>query len=179
MRAAFSFPLGDESDVRLSAELDGGALMDVGCYCVSGARLLAGEPLAVSGAQVTGGDGVDVRFSAVMSFPGDVLAHFDCGIDMAMRDELEVVGSEASLYLRRSLALARAADRAARGRRLAGASCAPTTPTHTPASCATSPPPPRASARRCSAEPMPWDRRAPWPRSTRARQAGESFRCPE
>ena len=60
---------------------------------------MAGEPLAVSGAQVTGGDGVDVRFSAVMSFPGDVLAHFDCGIDMAMRDELEVVGSEGSLYL--------------------------------------------------------------------------------
>ena len=31
--------------MRLSAGLDGGALMDVGCYCVSAVRLLAGEPL--------------------------------------------------------------------------------------------------------------------------------------
>ena len=41
--------------------LDGGALMDVGCYCVSAARLLAGEPESVTGEQVLGGDGVDVR----------------------------------------------------------------------------------------------------------------------
>ena len=31
--------------------------MDVGCYCVSGARLIAGEPLRVSAEQVLGGDG--------------------------------------------------------------------------------------------------------------------------
>ena len=31
------------TNVRWQGGLDGGALMDVGCYCVSGARLLAGE----------------------------------------------------------------------------------------------------------------------------------------
>ena len=43
IRARFSFVLDDPADIRLRADLDGGSLMDVGCYCVSGARLLAGE----------------------------------------------------------------------------------------------------------------------------------------
>ncbi|MET0810231.1 MAG: Gfo/Idh/MocA family oxidoreductase [Thermoleophilaceae bacterium] len=99
VRAAFSFPLADEGDVRLSASLEGGALMDVGCYCVSGLRLIAGEPVQVSGEQVTGGDGVDVRFAATLRFAGDLIGHFDCGIDMTDRAELEVVGSDGSLVL--------------------------------------------------------------------------------
>jgi predicted dehydrogenase len=99
VRSAFSFSLGDPENVRLAADLDGGALMDVGCYCVSGSRLLAGEPESVSGVQVTGGSGVDVLFAGTMRFPGDVVAHFDCGFVLPERDELEVVGSEGSLFL--------------------------------------------------------------------------------
>jgi D-xylose 1-dehydrogenase (NADP+, D-xylono-1,5-lactone-forming) len=99
VRAAFSFPLEDASDVRLSSQLEGGGLMDVGCYCVSGLRLIGGDPVEVMGRELVGGDGVDVRFTAVLRFSGDVLGHFDCGLDMAMRDELEVVGSEGSLFL--------------------------------------------------------------------------------
>ena len=49
VRAAFSFTLSDPANIRLSSDLDGGALMDVGCYCVSGSRLLAGEPERVFG----------------------------------------------------------------------------------------------------------------------------------
>jgi predicted dehydrogenase len=99
VRSAFSFSLGDPENVRLAAGLDGGALMDVGCYCVSGSRLLGGEPESVYGVQVTGPSGVDVLFAATLRFPGDVVAHFDCGFVMPDRDELEVVGSEGSLYL--------------------------------------------------------------------------------
>ena len=99
VRASFSFPLAGSGDPRQSGELEGGALMDVGCYCVSGARLVAGEPLEVYGEQVGGGDGVDVRFTGLLRFEGDVLALFDCGIDMTPRHGLEVVGSEGSLLL--------------------------------------------------------------------------------
>src|SRR5919107_1683599 len=42
VRAAFGFDLPDESNVRWLADLEGGALMDVGCYCVSGLRLVTG-----------------------------------------------------------------------------------------------------------------------------------------
>jgi len=99
IRASFSFPLERPGDVRLRAELDGGALMDVGCYCVSAVRLLAGEPLHVNAQQVLGGDGVDVRLTALLRLPGEALATIDCGFDMAARDELEVTGTRGVLRL--------------------------------------------------------------------------------
>jgi predicted dehydrogenase len=99
IRGAFSFALSDDVNVRLDPALDGGALMDVGCYCVSAARLLAGEPEHVGGEQLLGGGGVDVAFTGTMRFPDGVLAHFDAGIVIAPRDELEVVGEEGSLFL--------------------------------------------------------------------------------
>jgi D-xylose 1-dehydrogenase (NADP+, D-xylono-1,5-lactone-forming) len=99
VRSAFSFSLGDPENVRLAEDLDGGALMDVGCYCVSGSRLLGGEPDSVYGEQVSGASGVDVLLAATMRFPGDVLAQFECGFVLPDRDELEVVGSEGSLFL--------------------------------------------------------------------------------
>jgi predicted dehydrogenase len=99
IRAAFSFPLAETGNVRLSRELDGGALMDVGCYCVNAARLLAGEPRAVTAQQTRGGDGVDVAFAATMAFDRGVLAHFDAGMSFAERDELEVVGETGTLFL--------------------------------------------------------------------------------
>jgi xylose dehydrogenase (NAD/NADP) len=99
IRAAFGFVTNDPANVRLIAGLDGGGLMDVGCYCVSAARLLAGEPLRVSAEQVMGGDGVDVAFAATMRHPDDVLSHFDAGLALDSRDLLEVVGDAGSLLL--------------------------------------------------------------------------------
>jgi predicted dehydrogenase len=99
IRAAFSFNATDPSNIRLSAALDGGALMDVGCYCVSGARLLGGEPERVFAEHALGGDGVDVVMAATLRFPGEVIGHFDCGLALASRDELEVVGEDGSLFV--------------------------------------------------------------------------------
>jgi xylose dehydrogenase (NAD/NADP) len=99
IRSAFSFPLGRSGDVRLSRGLDGGGLMDVGCYCVNAARMLAGEPERVHAERTVGGDGVDVTFAAVMRFPDGVIAHFDAGLALAPRGELEVVGERGSLVL--------------------------------------------------------------------------------
>jgi D-xylose 1-dehydrogenase (NADP+, D-xylono-1,5-lactone-forming) len=100
VRASFSFPLGDPDDVRLSRELEGGALMDVGCYCVSGSRLVAGDPVEVSAFEVVGGHGVDVRLAAQLRFQDHVLGHFDCALDCANRSELEVSGWDGTLLLR-------------------------------------------------------------------------------
>src|ERR1035437_7285534 len=99
IRASFSFLLERSGDLRLQKALEGGALMDVGCYCLSAARLLAGEPTAVSAQQVRGGDGVDMRLTGLLRFPGDVLATIDCGLDEAARDELEVTGTRGVLWL--------------------------------------------------------------------------------
>lgn len=97
VRAAFSFPLAKLENVRLRPDLDGGALMDVGCYCVSGCRLLAGEPVRVTAQQIVGPSGVDVRLTGALAFDGPVLAHFDCAVDLPNRSELEAIGSEGSI----------------------------------------------------------------------------------
>ncbi|MGH2871971.1 MAG: Gfo/Idh/MocA family protein [Solirubrobacteraceae bacterium] len=99
IRASFSFPLHDSGDVRLSADLEGGALMDVGCYCVSAARLLAGEPARVTGWQRLGGDGVDTTFVGVLEHEHGVISYFDAGLTLGPRHELELVGDQASLLV--------------------------------------------------------------------------------
>jgi D-xylose 1-dehydrogenase (NADP+, D-xylono-1,5-lactone-forming) len=73
--------------------------MDVGCYCVSGARLLAGEPESVYGEQVAAASGVDELFTGTLRFPDDVLAEIDCGLVLSVRDELEAIGEEGSIFL--------------------------------------------------------------------------------
>jgi predicted dehydrogenase len=99
VHASFGFHIGDQGDVRLSRELEGGSLLDVGCYCVSAARLLCGEPERAQGEQVIGGDGVDVAFAGVLRFPGEVLAHFDCGFVLDKTEELVALGEEGNLRL--------------------------------------------------------------------------------
>jgi predicted dehydrogenase len=99
IRSAFGFLTRDTGNVRMTTALDGGALMDVGCYCVNATRLIGGEPERVSAEQTLGGDGVDVTFAATMRLPNDVLASFDAGLALDPRDELEVVGEDGSLFL--------------------------------------------------------------------------------
>ncbi|HLF68463.1 MAG TPA: Gfo/Idh/MocA family oxidoreductase [Gaiellaceae bacterium] len=99
IRAVMRFRLEDAGDVRLRPDLDGGALMDVGCYCVSGARLVGGEPVSVLGEQLLGPSGVDVAFQGILRFPDDVLAQFECSFLAPRRQELEVIGDEATLLL--------------------------------------------------------------------------------
>jgi len=99
IRGAFSFTVRNPQDIRLLPELDGGALMDVGCYCVSGSRLLAGEPERVSAEQVSDATGVDVVFAGTLSFSDGVIAQFDSGLALPERDELEATGEDGSLFL--------------------------------------------------------------------------------
>jgi D-xylose 1-dehydrogenase (NADP+, D-xylono-1,5-lactone-forming) len=98
IRAAFSYGLYDVENIRLRTDVEGGALMDVGCYCVSGSRLLGGEPVAVHGEAWVGPSGTDWAFAGLLRFPNDVVATFDCGTALPNRDELEAIGSEGSLF---------------------------------------------------------------------------------
>jgi D-xylose 1-dehydrogenase (NADP+, D-xylono-1,5-lactone-forming) len=102
IRASFSFQLAavhGPADTRFDPALGGGALMDVGCYCISATRLFGGEPERVHGEQVVGDTGVDVVFAGTLRLTDDVLAHFDCGFVVPFRDELELVGENGSLFL--------------------------------------------------------------------------------
>jgi xylose dehydrogenase (NAD/NADP) len=99
VRSCFSYSLYDAENIRLRTDVEGGSLLDVGCYCVSGSRLLAGEPEEVYGQQFIGSSGTDWVFSGAMRFSGDVFAQFDCGTALPERDELEAIGSDGSLFL--------------------------------------------------------------------------------
>jgi predicted dehydrogenase len=99
IRSAFSYSLYDADNIRLRTDVEGGALMDVGCYTVSGSRLFGGEALTAYGQAWYGPSGTDWVFGATLRFPNDVLALFDCGTALPNRDELEAIGSEGSLFL--------------------------------------------------------------------------------
>jgi predicted dehydrogenase len=99
VRATFSFRLTDTVNVRLEPEIGGGSLLDVGCYCVSGARLLAGaEPERVYGESATGQTGVDLRFAGTLRFPGGLVATFACGFT-SPHQSLEAIGEDGSIVV--------------------------------------------------------------------------------
>jgi predicted dehydrogenase len=80
VRSTFSYSLYDETNIRLQTEVDGGSLMDVGCYNISGSRFVAGsEPERVFGEAWYGPTGTDWVFAGTMRFPNNVIAAFDCG----------------------------------------------------------------------------------------------------
>jgi len=101
IRAAFTFQIDDDGeDVRLfSAELGGGSLMDVGCYCINLMRLLTGEePDRVTASAVYGKEsGVDEWLVGTLTFPSGVLGVLDCGFRSLERHTYEVRGSAGHL----------------------------------------------------------------------------------
>ncbi|HSK16265.1 MAG TPA: Gfo/Idh/MocA family oxidoreductase [Gaiellaceae bacterium] len=99
VRTSFSFAVEGAANIRLDSELGGGSLGDLGCYCVSGARLLAGEPASAFGRAVVGPTGVDDLFTGSLSFPGGVHALFDCGLRLPFRATLEAVGTDGALFV--------------------------------------------------------------------------------
>jgi predicted dehydrogenase len=99
IRAVFSFRMTRAGDVRLVAGIGGGSVYDVGCYCVSGLRLVAGrEPDRVY-AEAERRDGVDWRFTGMLRF-GDLVATFHAGFT-ADHQQLEAIGSDGTLVVPR------------------------------------------------------------------------------
>ena len=90
-------------------ELGGGAILDVGCYPMSMARMLAGvaqglpflEPLEVKGCGHLGETGVDEWAIAALKFRADIVAQLTCGLRVNLENEscVTVFGSEGKLYI--------------------------------------------------------------------------------
>jgi predicted dehydrogenase len=93
IRSSFSFPIA-AGDWRLDPARGGGALWDVGCYGVNAARFFAGaEPAEVRSIAHVGPTGVDLTLTALLAFPGGVLATVDCSFEQPYRCSCELVGT--------------------------------------------------------------------------------------
>jgi D-xylose 1-dehydrogenase (NADP+, D-xylono-1,5-lactone-forming) len=92
--AAFGFTAHKADDIRLNPALGGGALLDVGCYTVSIARWILGEPERVT-AYSRMRNGVDATTIALLSFPGGTTASVWSSLESAQVQDLTVVTRDA------------------------------------------------------------------------------------
>ena len=108
VRASFAFAMPPARraipDVRVQADLDGGAFMDVGCYPLNAARFLFdAEPVEVTAIQRKDPDlGVDTSFAAVARFPGDRLALLDGSFDASGPTRYEMTGFSGSIIVEKA-----------------------------------------------------------------------------
>jgi predicted dehydrogenase/aryl-alcohol dehydrogenase-like predicted oxidoreductase len=108
IHATFSFHASFNADSRLFANrYAGGGIMDVGCYPVSIARLIAGaalgrdfaEPIDVKGCAHLGATGVDEWAIASLRFQGDILAQLATGVSLNQENVVRIFGSEGQIVL--------------------------------------------------------------------------------
>jgi predicted dehydrogenase/aryl-alcohol dehydrogenase-like predicted oxidoreductase len=108
IQATFSFRGGDNPAGRhLDMALGGGGILDVGCYCTSMARLVAGaalgqdfaDPLEVKGTAHLGATGADEWALASLRFPGDILAELACGVRANLENVVRIYGTEGMLLI--------------------------------------------------------------------------------
>ncbi len=99
IRSCFTFRLGDrETNIRASGPLVGGALMDVGCYCVNLARRIVGhEPSSAQA--MSRRSTVDDTLMGQLEFPGGVLAQFECSIENYGRSHADIVGTDGMIHI--------------------------------------------------------------------------------
>ena len=110
IEARFSFNMHGlhAENIRQQNAAAGGGIMDVGCYCASMARLVAGaaigqdfaDPLEVKGCGHIGvGSRVDEWAAATLRFPGDIVANLACGIQVSTESTLRIWGSQGHIVV--------------------------------------------------------------------------------
>ncbi len=98
IRSSFTFRLSNPDNIRLDPLLGGGALMDVGCYCVNVSRTIAGEePFEVQATARWTDRDVDEALTGILRFPTGVVAHFDCALTLERCEGYEVAGTDGQL----------------------------------------------------------------------------------
>ncbi|HVB73189.1 MAG TPA: Gfo/Idh/MocA family oxidoreductase [Ktedonobacteraceae bacterium] len=98
LHAAFSFPFDAPANYRAFPQYGGGALMDIGSYCVNAARWLIGsEPSAIHPGLFYSQNAIDLSASAHLEFGEQVFAHIQCSFSAAEHQVIEVVGTRAAI----------------------------------------------------------------------------------
>jgi predicted dehydrogenase len=89
----------EAGNLRYDAAAGGGALLDLGCYCVDFARWMIGaEPVRVR-SSVRRRGGVDMTTSGMLEFGGGVTAQFCCSFEAEPAYSAELIGTEGRMVI--------------------------------------------------------------------------------
>ncbi|NOZ33283.1 MAG: Gfo/Idh/MocA family oxidoreductase [Alphaproteobacteria bacterium] len=98
----FAMPRFDPKDRSYANDLAGGGILDVGCYPVSMSRLIVGatrnlpfvDPQKVAGTAYLGTTGVDEWASALLTFPGGIIAEVSGSVSVVQDNMLRIIGTK-------------------------------------------------------------------------------------
>jgi len=103
--STFSYQIKDKKNIRLNpTSVGGGALYDIGIYCINAARyLFKSEPIEVVGFSVTSDDprfiNTEETTSAILRFPDDKLAAFTVSFGAFDSSDYEIIGEKGRIRL--------------------------------------------------------------------------------
>lgn len=97
----FSYYNVDPANIRNKPEVGGGALMDIGCYCISFPRFIFGEePEAVSGyMDLDPVMGTDRLTSGILKFPDGKSATFTCSTQLTPFQRAHIFGDQGQIIV--------------------------------------------------------------------------------
>lgn len=104
-KGSFSFHLIDpETNIRLSKDMGGGSIYDVGCYNIHAMRnILEKEPTSVTThARTNSTYQVETTSISYLEFDDKITAVLDSSFDMAGRNEYEIVGTDGRIVVPRA-----------------------------------------------------------------------------
>jgi D-xylose 1-dehydrogenase (NADP+, D-xylono-1,5-lactone-forming) len=89
-------------DIRYRKEMGGGGLLDLGCYCASILRLMAGEePDVVKAVAEHNDTGVDISLTGALHFPSGITASLECSLGNIFECSYQAVGTKGRLLVER------------------------------------------------------------------------------
>jgi D-xylose 1-dehydrogenase (NADP+, D-xylono-1,5-lactone-forming) len=98
IRASFGIPFSDPANIRLQADLAGGAVMDVGSYAASFVRVMAGRrPLKCNAFGVIGATGVDMNVTANFDFGDGLLGQVGASFTTGYHRHGQIAGDKGSI----------------------------------------------------------------------------------
>ncbi len=101
VRAGFCyFANKEQGNVRFDKQLGGGVLMDVGCYCLSVARLLGeSAPMYLEATAQFDDHGIDVLTAGTLRFTTGMIASFQCGMKAHADNTLMISGDRGCILV--------------------------------------------------------------------------------
>jgi predicted dehydrogenase len=95
----FSYFNDDPGNIRNVPELGGGALYDIGCYCINLSRMLfGGEPAGIEGSVTRDATSTDVLTSAILAFDEGV-ATFTCSTRTEPDQRVHIYGTDGRISI--------------------------------------------------------------------------------